>query len=82
MPSPEPISVPIPEGLAPLHHSTADVSTPSPPTETPPNNAEFFNKNVMKKVGIVAGAIIVGGTLAAGIVTSQKHHQHRDCQDS
>jgi hypothetical protein len=48
----------------------------------PPNNAELFNKNVMKKLGIVAGAIIVGGTLAAGIVTSQKHHQHRDCQDS
>ena len=56
--------------------------SPGPPTETHP---EFFNKNMMKKIGIVVGALIVSGTIV-GTVGSQKHHslssKHRDCQDS
>jgi hypothetical protein len=54
----------------------------SPPTETPPENGEFFNKNMMKKLTIAAGVLVVGGAIA-GIAGSQiKHHEHRDCQDS
>ncbi|KAI0271057.1 hypothetical protein BGY98DRAFT_217171 [Russula aff. rugulosa BPL654] len=71
------------EGLVPSQHLASDGSppSPSPPTETSPDNAEFFNKN-MKKIGIVAGVAIVGGTIA-GILGSQiKHNKHRDYQDS
>ena len=86
VPSLEPISggsVPsdhsTPEGFAPSLTSDGSLPSPSsPPTETPLDNAEFFNKNMMKKIRIVAGAIIVGGTIA-GIVGSQI--KHRDCQD-
>ena len=86
VPSPEPML----GGSVPSHHSltegfapslTSDGSPPSPSspsTETPPDNAEFFNKNMMKKIKIVAGVIIVGGTIA-GIVGSQI--KHRDYQD-
>ncbi|KAN0113873.1 hypothetical protein V8E52_007345 [Russula decolorans] len=67
---PAPSLEPISGGPVPSHHSmpegfapslTSDGSPPSPsspPTETPPDNAEFFNKNMMKKIGIVAGVII------------------------
>jgi hypothetical protein len=70
------------EGLAPSHDLTSDVSpssSPSPPTETPPDNAEFFNKNMMKKIGIVMGVAVIGSTIAGSEI---KHHKHRDCQDS
>jgi hypothetical protein len=78
-------------GSVPLHHSmrrglapslTPDgspTSPSSPPTETPPDNAEFFNENMMKKLKIVAGVVIIGGVIA-GIAGSQI--KHRDCQDS
>jgi hypothetical protein len=70
-----------PEGLAPSRHLTSDAPPPSPsspPTETPPDNAEYFNKNMMKKIKIVAGVVIVGG-LVMGIAGSQiKHHDSRD----
>ena len=88
-----PLQHPMPEGLAPSHHSTLDGSPPltSPsPAETLPDNAEFFNlpdnanffnKDVMKKIEIAAGVVIVGGAIAAGIVGSKiKHHKHRDYQ--
>jgi hypothetical protein len=54
-----------------------------PPTETLPDNANFINKDVMKKIGITAAmATIVGGTIVAGIVGSKiKHHKQRDYQD-
>jgi len=39
----------------------------------------FFNKNMMKKLGIVPGMAIVG-VIIGGIVGSQ--NKHRDCQDS
>jgi len=63
----------MPEGLAPSHHLTSDGSPPSPsspPTETPPDNAEFFNKNMMKKLKTVAGVAIISGVIA-GIAGSQ-----------
>ena len=92
MPLPEPMS----GGPVPSHNPTPDGSMPLPepipggpvplrnPTpEVPPDNAGFFNKNVMKKVGIVAGTVIVGSTIAASILASHsKHHKHRDSQDS
>jgi len=54
----------------------------SPPTETPQENAEFFNKNMMRKLKIAAGVLVIGGAIA-GIAGSQiKHHEHRDFQDS
>jgi hypothetical protein len=73
----------MPETLAPSQDLTSDGSPPSPsspPTETPPDNAEFFNKNMnmMKKLKIVAGVALVGGVIA-GIAGSQiKHHDSRD----
>ena len=67
------------DGLAPSHNSISEGSPPSPPSLTLPNNAKFFNKNVMKRLGIVAGVVIVGGIIA-GIMGS--HIKHRDCQDS
>jgi hypothetical protein len=55
----------------------------SPPTETPPDNAEFFNKNTMKKLNIVAGVAIAGSVIASVVVGSQiKHRKHREFQDS
>jgi hypothetical protein len=75
----------MPEGLALSHDLTSDVlppSSPSRPTETPPDNAEFFNKNMMKKIGIVVGVAVVSGTIASIVGSEIKHHEHRDCQDS
>jgi hypothetical protein len=79
----------MPEGLAQSHDLTLDgppASPPSPPTsdstETPPDNAEIFDKNVMKKAGIVAGVVIAGGTIAGIVASEIKHHEHRDFPDS
>ena len=69
-------------GLATSHNSISEASpssTPLPPTETPPDNAECFNKNVMKKLKIIAGVTIVGGAIAT-IVGSQL--RNRDFPDS
>jgi hypothetical protein len=44
-----------------------------------PQNAEFFNENMVKKLKIVAGVAIAGGVIA-GIAGSQI--KHRDRQDS
>jgi len=60
-----------PEGLVP------------PPTETPPDNAEFFNKNRVKKITEVA---IVGGVTAVLALSLahniKKKKKHRDFLDS
>ena len=69
--------IPMLEGLAPSHHLTPDGSpTPpsSPPTETPPDNVEFFNKDMMKKLKIVASVAVIG-TAIAGIVGLQIKHR-------
>jgi hypothetical protein len=71
-----PASLPVAGGSLSTPYSAASGGSPS---ETPPDDAEFFNKNMMKKLKIVAGAVIVGGAIA-GIAGSQI--KHRDCQDS
>lgn len=79
-------SIPIPEGLAPSYHLASDGSPPlppSPPTGALPDSAEFFNKDVVRKLKIVAGMVVVGSVIAGGIariVSSQI--EHRDFQDS
>ncbi len=65
--------------LSSHYFSASDGSPPSQPTEPTPGNGEFFNKNMMKKLGIVPGMAIVG-VIIGGIVGSQ--NKHRDCQDS
>ena len=71
----------MPEGLVPSHHLTPDgspASPSSPPAETPSGNAEFFNKNMTKKLKIVAVVTIIGGIIA-GIAGSQiEHHDYQD----
>jgi len=75
----------------PLHHSTpqgpAQILTPhvspppsSPPTETLPITAEFFNNNLMKKLKIAAGVATVGGTAAIATIMGLKikHQDRRD----
>jgi hypothetical protein len=73
------------EALEPSYHFTPDESPPSPsspPLVTPPNKAEFFNKNMMKKLKIVAGLAIVGGTIAGIVGLQTKHRKPRDFQYS
>jgi hypothetical protein len=36
----------------------------------------------MKKIGIAAGAVIAGGTIAGIVASWIKHHKHRDFPDS
>jgi hypothetical protein len=62
-----------------LTDSETDSPPPSPPTDTPPDGAEF-NKNLMKKLGIVTGVAIVGGTLATVLGLQIKHHEHEEEQ--
>jgi hypothetical protein len=64
------------DGLAPSHNSISEGSPSSPP-----ENAKFFNENMMKKIKVVAGVVIIGGVIA-GIAGSRSKHHHRDCQDS
>jgi hypothetical protein len=67
-----------PEGWAPSHHLaldeppsphlTADAPPPSPsslPTETPPDDADFLNDNVIKGLKILVGVVIIGGAIAS-----------------
>ena len=61
------------EGLSPIPEGS--------PSSPPPENAKFFNENMMKKIKIVAGVTVVG-TIIAGIAGSQIKHKHRDYQDS
>ena len=63
------------EGLAPslIPHGSPP-SPSSPPAETPPDNVEFFNKNMMKKLKIVAGVVIIGGVIASIAGSQIKHH--------
>jgi len=63
-------SHPMPEGL-----DGSPPSLSSPPTKTPSDDAEFFNKDMMKKVKIGAGVTIVGGAIAAIVGAEIKHHK-------
>ena len=79
------------QGPVPSHHSISEGFAPSltpggtpplpssPPTEAPLDNTKFFNENMIKKIGIVAGVVIVGGTIASIVGSRIKH---RDSQDS
>ena len=60
MPPHDLISIPD-DGLAP---SLTPDGPPLSPSPLAPDHAEFFNKNMMKKVKIVAGVTIVGGIIA------------------
>ena len=73
-PHPSSLNNPMPEGLAP---------SPPPPTEMPSGFFNKVNKDLMKKIGIVAGVALVGGTIIAGSIVGSKikHHKHRDFQD-
>jgi hypothetical protein len=42
---------------SPLSHDSDTPPSPSPPTETPPDNAEFFSESMIKKLKILAGAV-------------------------
>jgi len=53
-----------------------------PPLSQPPDDAEFFNKNTMKKLKIAAGVLVVGGAIAGMVGSQIKHHKHRGYQDS
>ena len=73
------------DGLASSHYFTASESSHNSISEgspsSPPDDAKFFNENMMKKIKIVAGVTIVGG-IVAGIAGSKIKHKHRDYQDS
>ncbi|KAF8493245.1 hypothetical protein F5888DRAFT_1725283 [Russula emetica] len=58
------------------------LSPASPPAETPPDNAGFFNKNMMKKLKIFAGVTIVGDIIATLGSSLRKNKKYRDFQDS
>ncbi|KAI0271856.1 hypothetical protein BGY98DRAFT_1189533 [Russula aff. rugulosa BPL654] len=80
---PRPPSFLLSEGWRPSLESISEgsASLHPPMLVADSDKSEFFNKNMMKKIGIVVGALIVSGTIV-GTVGSQKHHKHRDCQDS
>jgi hypothetical protein len=62
--------------LAPLHHLTSDAPPPSPslpPTETPPDNAEFITENMAKTLKIVVGVVIVGGVIGIAVSHIKDH---------
>jgi hypothetical protein len=58
----------------PSHHSMPEGAS----TELSPDNAEFFNENMMKKLKIVAGVAIVGGTIASIVASQIKHRDYQD----
>lgn len=62
------------DGLPPISEASESPSSP-------PENAKFFNENMMKKLKIAAGVTIIGGIIA-GIVGSQIKHQHSDYRGS
>jgi hypothetical protein len=69
------------DGLAPSHNSMSEgspSSPPPPPTERPLENKKFLNKDMIKKLKIVAGVIIIGGIIAS---IASPHIKHRDCQN-
>jgi hypothetical protein len=56
--------------------------SPSPPTETAPDDAGFFNQNRLLKLKMLASAIIIGGTITGLVVASNSNHTLRDFEDS
>jgi hypothetical protein len=70
-----------PEGLAPSHHLTSDGPPPShspPPTVTPPDDANFFDKDAIR-FGIPSAVAVAAIFLTASIVGLEtKHHKKPD----
>ena len=65
------------DGSLTSHYFTASEGPPTPP----PENAKFFNENMVKKIKIAAGVTAVG-SVVAGIVGLHLKHKHRDYKDS
>jgi hypothetical protein len=81
---PPPVDQSTPEGLAPSHHLTSN-GAPAPPSHsllTPPNDAKFFDKDLMKQLAVPVGLGVVGlATMTAGIVGLIKN-VHQNEQDN
>ena len=81
-----------PEGLTPSHHLASDPPPPSlhlttdgsppspssPPTETPPDNAKFFNEDMVKGLKVLAGGGIIGGAIGGIVSFGIIHHNSKD----
>ena len=70
-----------PEGLTPSHHFASDPPPPSPsspPTETPPDNAKFFNEDMVKGLKVLAGGGIIGGAIGGIVGFGIIHHKSKD----
>ena len=69
------------DGLAPSHHSMSEESPsppPPPPTGRPLENTKFLNKNMIKRLKIVAGVIVIGGVIASIAGPQIKHRDSKD----
>jgi hypothetical protein len=70
---------------SPSSHDSDTTPSPSPPTETPPHNAEFFNENMIKKLKIFGGVTAAGVAISAlALASLYEYHEleRRDFEDS
>ena len=71
----------ISEEFAPSHNSISEglpSSPPPPPTEILPENKKFLDKNMIKKLKIVAGVVIISGIIASIAGSQTKHRDPKD----